>query len=135
MLPSDRGASSVVKGREAKSQLVSIAVLVGVILLGVLIGRGGTPAIRTSAVLHPAVHEGEHAVVLIGVSVAAVSPGDVVSVAVSGQSAPATNFFFFLIFFYFKYLHSSPVSIAGTALVGNTAINLANKKMEQFKQS
>ena len=90
-----RGASPIVEGGEAKCQLVSVTVLVRVILLGVLVGRGGTPAIRTSAVLHPAVHEGEHAVVLIGVSVAAVSPGDVVSVAVSGQSAPATKFSFF----------------------------------------
>ena len=86
-----RGACPIVEGGEAKCQLVSVTVLVRVILLGVLVGRGGTPAIRTSAVLHPAVHEGEHAVVLIGVSVAAVSPGDVISVAVSGQSTPATN--------------------------------------------
>ena len=91
LLPSDRGASSVVKGCEAKRQLVSIAVLVGVILLGVLIGRGGTPAVSAGVVLHPAVHEGEHAGVLVGVAVAAVSPGNVVPVAVCGQSAPAAK--------------------------------------------
>ena len=107
MLPSDRGASSVVKGREAKRQLVSIAVLVGVILLGVLIGRGGAPAVHTGVVLHPTVDEGIDAVVLVGVTVATVGPGDVVPVAVCRQSAPAKNkkikYFNFEILF-FSYL-------------------------------
>ena len=87
-----RPGSRVYRGHP-QGELVLVAVLVGVVRTSHSIHRGGAPARtvcgRAGRVVNPAVGEGEVTIVFVGVPVAAVSPGLVVTGAVSGGGTPA----------------------------------------------